>query len=103
MNAIMATWTNGQIVPSEPVDWPEGSRLLVEQLEMGGGKIGMDESDWDDSPEGIAKWIAAVEEIEPMIWAEGEEEMYAAARGSQKVFHRSRTKRMEEMGQDDAT
>src|SRR5262245_35201922 len=25
MNAIKATWKNGQIVPAEPVDWPEGS------------------------------------------------------------------------------
>jgi hypothetical protein len=27
MNAIKATWTNGQILPAEPVDWPEGSEL----------------------------------------------------------------------------
>ena len=34
MNAIRATWTNGQIVPSEPVDWPEGCTLFVEPLPL---------------------------------------------------------------------
>jgi hypothetical protein len=29
MNAIYATWTKGQIVPDEPADWPEGSKLVV--------------------------------------------------------------------------
>jgi hypothetical protein len=30
MKTIKATWTNGQIVPAEPVDWPEGAQLRVE-------------------------------------------------------------------------
>lgn len=30
MNAIKATWTNGQILPSEPVVWPEGTELVIE-------------------------------------------------------------------------
>ncbi len=32
MNAVSAIWTNGRILPSEPVDWPDGSELLVEPL-----------------------------------------------------------------------
>ncbi len=43
MNAIRATWTNGQIVPAEPVDWPEGAQLLVEPVPAG-EKIGLDVS-----------------------------------------------------------
>jgi hypothetical protein len=34
LNAIKATWTNGQVVPAEPVDWPEGSQLLAEPLQQ---------------------------------------------------------------------
>src|SRR5947207_182869 len=64
MHAIRATWTNGRIVPAEPVDWPEGSQLLVEPLPSA-DKIGMDESEWRDDPESIAAWIAAVEKIQP--------------------------------------
>jgi hypothetical protein len=30
MSAIRATWINGQILPSEPVVWPEGTKLIVE-------------------------------------------------------------------------
>src|SRR5712691_295781 len=75
MNAIKATWTNGQIVPAEPVDWPEGSELLVEPV-CADEKIGMTEDEWRDDPQSIAAWIAAVDKIEPMIWAPGEQEEY---------------------------
>src|SRR5687767_3394630 len=76
MNAIKATWTNGQILPSEPVDWPEGSELLVEPIARRREKIGLTEEEWSDDPESIAAWIAEVEKIEPLIWAEGEREEY---------------------------
>jgi hypothetical protein len=75
MNAIKATWTNGRIVPTEPVDWPEGIELVVEPVPSS-EKIGLDESEWRDDPESIAAWIAAVEKLEPMIWADGEREEY---------------------------
>ena len=101
MNAVKAVWANGQIVPSEPVDWPEGSELLVEPLPPH-EKLGMEEADWDDSPEGIAAWIAAVDKIEPMVWAEGEEEEYQRLREEVKKFNIEAVgKQMEEMGKDD--
>jgi hypothetical protein len=97
MNPIKATWTNGQIVPTEPVDWPEGSQLLVEPIERS-EKIGMDESEWRDDPESIAAWIAAVERIEPMIWAEGEEAEYQRSRKELREFNiEAVRKQMEEM------
>lgn len=103
MNAIMATWKNGQIMPSEPVDWPEGIRLLVEPIELNGQKVGLTEEEWDDSPEGIAKWIAAVEKIEPMVWAEGEREEYERYREEERKFNIDAVrKQMEEMERDDA-
>ncbi len=71
MNAIKAKWTYGQIVPAEPVDWPEGSELLVEPVPSH-ENLGMQESDWDDSPEGIAKWCEAVDRIEPLEYTEEE-------------------------------
>jgi hypothetical protein len=43
MNAIKAIWTNGNIVPAEPVDWPEGTQLLVEVV-VPSAKIGREES-----------------------------------------------------------
>lgn len=86
MNAIRATWTNGRIVPAEPVDWPEGSQLLVEPLPSS-ERIGMDESEWRDDPQSIAEWIAAVESIEPLVWAEEEEEQYERYREKCRQFN----------------
>ena len=102
MNAIKAIWTNGQIVPAEPVDWPDGSELLVEPVPPH-EKIGMQEEDWDDSPEGIAKWCEAVDKIEPLVWAEGEEEEYQHWREEVKKFNvEAVAKQMEQLGEGNA-
>ena len=54
MHAIKATWTQGRILPSEPVDWPEGSELLVEPIALNGDKMGLTEDEWQDDAEAIA-------------------------------------------------
>ena len=43
MHAIKATWTKGNIVPAEPVDWPEGTQLRVEVV-VPAEKISLEES-----------------------------------------------------------
>ncbi len=78
MNSIMATWKNGKIVPSEPVDWPEGSRLRVEPI--ADNELVPGDDDWGDDPESIEAWAAAVDKIEPMIWEPGEREEFEAFR-----------------------
>ena len=103
MNAIKATWTNGQIVPAEPVDWPEGSELLVKPIMGNEEKIGIGEEEWRDDPESIAAWIEAVDKIEPMIWAEGEREEYERYRQKCRQFNMEAVrKQMEEMGNGEA-
>jgi hypothetical protein len=32
MKTIRAVWKNGQILPTQPVDWPEGPALAVEPI-----------------------------------------------------------------------
>jgi hypothetical protein len=71
MHAIKATWTNGKIVPAEPVDWPEGSELRVEPL-VSSDKIGLDESEWRDDAQSIADWIGWVDTIEPLVLSDEE-------------------------------
>ena len=71
MHAIKATWTNGRILPSEPVDWPEGCELLVEPAAPA-EKIGLDESEWRDDAESIAAWVAWVDSIEPPVLSDTE-------------------------------
>jgi len=102
MNAIKATWTKGQIVPAEPVEWPEGSQLLVQRVPAG-ENLGLTEEQWRDDPESIATWIAAVEKIEPMIWAEGEREEYERYRKEYREFNLAAVrKQMEAMPDGDA-
>lgn len=72
MNAIKATWTNGQILPAEPVDWPEGSQLLVEPLPPGYESWQSAEASWKDDPESIAKWCEGVRKIEPLVYTDEE-------------------------------
>jgi hypothetical protein len=70
MNAIKATWTNGRILPAEPVDWPEGSKLLVEPVAA--EKIGLQESEWRDDAQSIADWVAWVDTIDPLVLSDTE-------------------------------
>jgi len=73
MSAIRATWTNGQIIPDCPVDWPEGARLLVEPDLTAGGSIGVSEEECSNTPEAIADWLRWSNSLEPLIITPEEE------------------------------
>jgi hypothetical protein len=77
MNAIKATWSHGQIVPREPVDWPEGCDLVVEPLPVVADKVGLDESEWRDDPASRADWDAWIRTIEPLEFSAEEEARFA--------------------------
>src|SRR5438046_1288646 len=46
MHAINANWTQGRIVPSEPIDSPAGSELAVEPIAITDHKMGLTEEEW---------------------------------------------------------
>jgi hypothetical protein len=103
VNAIKATWTNGRIVLAEPVDWPEGSELLVEPIASDEEEIGRKEDDWKDDPESVAAWIAAVERIEPPVWGAGERDEYERYRSQRRQANIDAVrKQMEAMPDGDA-
>ena len=58
MNSIKATYLNGQIIPHQPVDWPDGIELLIEPVTHT-ETIGMREEEWPTDPEGIARHLVA--------------------------------------------
>ena len=102
MNAVRATWTRGQILPTEPINWPEGSELRVEPVVPSAGKIGMSEEEWGDDPASIAAWIAAVEKIEPLEWREGEQAEYECYREKCRQFNVEAVRQqMATIGEDD--
>jgi hypothetical protein len=98
MNAIKATWTNGQIVPSEAVDWPEGSELLVEPVAPT-EKIGLDESEWRDDAESIANWVAWVDTIEPLVLTDAERAEMERYRAEHRRFNIEAVRRQMNLGE----
>jgi hypothetical protein len=66
VEAIRATWRNGQIVPDGPVDLPEGCRLFVEVASTETEPIGVTEDDWFNTPKAIANWLTWYESLEPL-------------------------------------
>src|SRR5690348_7157500 len=88
MNAVKATYRNGQIVPQEPVDWPDGTELFIEPLPHA-ESLGMREEDWPTDPEGIARHLALMDQIEPLEMTPEEEAQWQAARQAQKEFEKA--------------
>jgi hypothetical protein len=56
MKSIQAIWINGQIIPTQPVDWPEGTALAVEPIESAASPEDMTDLLADD-PDSIRRWL----------------------------------------------
>lgn len=97
MNAITATWKNGQIRPDEPTDWPDGCRLRIEPLDQQGA-LGMHEEDWSNTPEAISDWLSWYDSLEPLEFtAEEEAELEAWRRRAKEFSVANVDKRVEDM------
>jgi hypothetical protein len=92
MNAVQAIWRNGQIVPFEPVNWPEGCRLVVEPIPVT-QKIGLDESEWRDDPASLADWDQWLQTIEPLEFTPNEEESFRRFRDTMRDYNREAVRR----------
>jgi hypothetical protein len=86
MDSIKATWTNGQIMPSEPVVWREGTELVVEPA-LGDASIGLHESQWRDDPQAIADWERWLASLELRELTEQEQADFAAYEVEQRRFN----------------
>jgi hypothetical protein len=89
MKTIHAVWKNGQIVPTQPVDWPEGTALAVEPI----GESLVTDPNGDllgDDPASIARWLAWFDSLEPLNFTPEEEEAWQAARRERRDWEKSR-------------
>jgi hypothetical protein len=88
MNSIHAVWKNGQIVPTQPVNWPEGTALAVEPIEA---PIGTDpQADLlGDDDASIARWLAWFDSLEPLNFTPEEEAALQAARQERRNWEKS--------------
>jgi Protein of unknown function DUF104 len=89
MKTIRAVWKNGQILPVQPVDWPEGTTLAVEPIDESlatdfeGDLLGND-------PESIARWLAWFDSLEPLCFTPDEDAAWRAARRDQRDWEKAR-------------
>jgi hypothetical protein len=97
MNAVKATWTNGRILPGEPIDWPEGSELVVEPVGAG-EKVGLDEPEWRDDPAALADWDAWLHTVEPLVLTDEERAAFAAYEERARQYNLDAVRRQMEAG-----
>jgi hypothetical protein len=98
MNPIQATWVNGHIVPQGLVNWPEGTKLIVEPISTG-ETIGMTEEEWDD-PTSLAEWEEAVRNLEPPEYTEEELKEFARYDEEFRRFNLEAVRRQMESGEN---
>ena len=77
-DAIKATVKSGRLELYAPVDWPEGTEVLVEPMQRASTKIGIDESQWGNAPADLADWESWIRTIEPLELTPEESKRIAA-------------------------
>jgi hypothetical protein len=83
VKAIYAVWKCGQIVPVQPVDWPEGTSLSV--MPIGPEtKSDSDNALLGDDPASIAGWIEVFDALPALQMTSVEEDQWRAARKDMK-------------------
>lgn len=85
MRAIEGTIRNGQIVPDERLDLPDGSRVRIEPVKEE-ETLGMREEDWPTDPKAIADWLQWYDSLGPLEMTPEEEADLAAWRKQIKEY-----------------
>lgn len=85
MDSIKATWTNGQIMPLEPIAWPEGTELVVEPVLT--LPLGLQESQWRSDVQAIADWEAWLATVQPRMLTNQEQADLAAYEAEHRRFN----------------
>jgi hypothetical protein len=89
MKTILAVWKNGQIVPTQTVDWPEGTALAVEPINdsiASGAQTDLLGND----PASIARWLTWFDSLEALDFTPEEEAAWQTARQERHDWEKSR-------------
>jgi hypothetical protein len=97
MSAVKATWKNGQIIFDGPVNWREGSRLVVRE-EAPAELEFMTEEEQGDDPESIRRWIDELRAIPALPMTPEQEAELLAWRRKVKQFNVEAVRRQMEEG-----
>jgi hypothetical protein len=87
MAAVKAVWHNGQVILERQPDWPEGRTLLVSDI-PDTEHVRMRDDD-RLSPEEIARTLAAMENMQPLVFTPEEEAAWQAERRAQKEWEKA--------------
>jgi hypothetical protein len=85
MTALKGTYRNGQILLSEPANWPEGTEVIVEPIGRCSGP-GLRDEDWPTDPEGLARLLARMDQTEPLEMTPQEEAAWETERKMQREY-----------------
>ena len=88
MTTIHAVWKSGQIVPTQPVDWPEGTALAVEPIEESLVTDPVSDLLGDDSAS-IAHWLDWFDSLEPLHFTLEEQTAWQRARRERRDWEKS--------------
>ena len=88
MHAIRGTVKDGRLELQVPRDWPDGTEVLVQPVEIA-DCFGIREDDWPDTPEAIADWHRWYDSLEPLIFTDEERAAWETARREQKEFEQA--------------
>ncbi len=86
MTPVKGVVKNGQVVLDEPYDVPDGTPVEVVPTDPR-FTFGIEEDDWDDTPEGIEAWLRWFDALEPLEMTAEEEAELQAWRRKVKEYH----------------
>ena len=89
MNAVKATWKDGQIVLDAPVAWTDGLRLVIEPEQPLLEPAGAPDDDTPMTPKEIARTLAAMDKVEPLDMTEDERAAWEAERRARKEWEKA--------------
>jgi hypothetical protein len=88
MDPIIATVQHGQIVPNQPIPWPEGTTVEVRLAEAihRNEFVGLTEEEQSGSPEAIARWQTALDAIPATEWSDEDQAAWERRRREDKEW-----------------
>lgn len=86
MDAIKAKVKNGRVETEQPLDFPDGTNLLILPADSDIPDV---ERDWDDSPEGIQRWLDWYDSLQPLIFTDEERAALEKDRAERKAWELS--------------
>jgi hypothetical protein len=97
MSAAKATWKNGQVVFDGPVNWRDGSRLVVRQETPDEIEF-MREDEQADDPGSVQRWIDELRAIPALSMTPAQEADWLAWRQKVREFNIEAVRRQMEEG-----